>query len=120
MIKSNTKILKQASNKTSRYLVGTIREALKNPAWAEVAGILSGPKRQRMNVNISNLPNSKVIVICGKVLSEGEVQGKIKVVALGFSEVAKEKLLKAGCEAVILIDEIKKNPEAKDIEVFKK
>ncbi|MCK5632789.1 uL15 family ribosomal protein, partial [bacterium] len=107
-------------NKTSKYLVSTIREAAKNPAWVEVAGILSGPKRTRVNVNISELNDVKNIIICGKVLSEGDIKDKKKVVALGFSEGAKEKLLNAGCEVVTIIDEIKKNPEFKNLEVFKK
>ena len=120
MIKSKTKISKQTSNKTSKYLVNTIREATKNPAWTLVAGILSGPKRKRMNANISELADKKAIIVCGKVLSEGNVNSKMKVVALNFSEGAKEKLLNAGCEVVTILDEIKKNPEFKDIEVFKK
>ena len=120
MIKSKTKISKQTSSKTSKYLINTIKEASKNPAWINVASILSGPKRKRMNINISELPDAKVIVICGKVLSEGEIDRKMKVVALGFSDSAKEKLLNAGCETVRLLEEIKSNPEAKDVEVFKK
>jgi len=120
MIKSKTKITKQTSSKTSKYLVVTIKEALKNPAWIEVAGILSRPKRNRMNANISELSGENTIIVCGKILSEGEVDKKIKVAALGFSEAAKEKLLKAGCEVSLLKDEIKNNPEAKNIEVFQK
>jgi large subunit ribosomal protein L18e len=120
MIKSKTKISKQTSSKTSKYLVETIREAMKNPAWIEVAGLLSRPKRTRINANVSELNDAKNIVVCGKVLSEGDVANKIKVVALNFSDSAKEKLLNAGCEVISIIDEIKKNPEAKDLEIFRK
>jgi len=120
MIKSKTKISKQTSNKTSKYLVNTIREATKNPAWIEVAGILSRPKRARINANLSELADKKAVVVCGKVLSEGNVNSKMKVVALNFSEGAKEKLLNAGCEVVTIADEIKKNPELKDIEILRK
>ncbi len=120
MIKSKTKITKQTSNKTSRYLINTIKEALANSAWIEVAGILSRPKRKRMNVNLSELSGVESVVVCGKVLSEGEIDKKIKVVALDFSDSAKEKLLNAKCEVATIIEEIKKNPEAKGLEVFKK
>ena len=64
MIKSKTKINKQANNKTSRYLIGTIKEALKNPAWNEVAGILSRPKRKRINANLSEFSKSDSVIVC--------------------------------------------------------
>ena len=101
-------------------MVRTIKEALKNPAWVEVAGILSRPKRKRLNANIHELSNLNDTIVCGKVLSEGEINKKIKVVALDFSDAAKEKLLNAGCEVVTILEEIKKNPEAKGLEIFGK
>ena len=60
-----------------------------------------------------------VAVVAGKVLSQGEITKKIKVIALGFSEQAKEKLLKAKCEVSNIVDEIKKNPEGKGIKVLR-
>lgn len=121
MIKSNTKIKEQTKRKTNPLLVETITLARKNPKWIEVAGILSGPRKQRRDVNLKEIENikSESIVVCGKVLSEGEISKKKKISALSFSEKAKEKLLKAGCEVNTIAEEITKNKEAKGVEIFK-
>ena len=121
MVKSKTKIDKQLKKKTNSALVKTIIAAKKKEAWLEVAGLLSGSKRKRVNPNVEELAKKegKIIVVAGKVLSQGEIDKKIKVVAVNFSEKAKEKLLKAGCEVSTILEEIKSNPEAKGIEVYK-
>jgi large subunit ribosomal protein L18e len=89
-----------------------------------VAGILSGPRRNKICINLEEInKNSKTgetIVIPGKVLSQGEIDKKIKVIALNFSEKAKEKLLSAKCETDSILNEIKSNPSAKGIKIIKK
>ena len=45
---------------------------------------------------------------------------KIKVSAFAFSEQAKRKLLNAGCEVSYIMDEIKKNPEGKNIRILER
>ena len=123
-MKSKTFISKQLERKTSPELAETILLAKKSPAWLEVAAILSGPRKNRSNLNLKEIEEkaeaSKVVLIPGKVLSQGEINKKIKVVALGFSERAKEKLLKAGCEVKIILEEIKSNPGAKEIKIIRK
>ena len=61
----------------------------------------------------------EIIVIPGKVLSDGEITKKLKIIALAFSEKAKEKILKSNSEYSYIIEEIKKNPEAKGIKIIK-
>ena len=98
-MKSKTKIESQLRKKTNPELVETIILAKKNPEWGEVASILAGSRRDRKGKNLGELNNSssKSVIICGKVLSGGDISKKMKVVALDFSEKAKEKLIKAGC-----------------------
>jgi len=122
-MKTKTKISKQIEKKTNRELVETIVAAKKNKAWLEIAGILSGSRRNRMDVNLKEI-NEKIkegekVIIPGKVLSQGELNKKIEIVALNFSEKAKEKINKAGSKAIIMLEEIKKNPEMKNLEVLK-
>ena len=123
MVKSKTKISKQVKRKTNTELAETILVAKKHPAWLEISGILSGPRRKRLSLNLNEVDskskNSGKVLIPGKVLSMGDVSKKLKIVALSFSEKAKEKLLKAGCEVKTMLEEIKSNPEAKGIEVLK-
>lgn len=122
-MKSKTKISKQAERKTNPELVETIILAKKNAAWLELASVLSSPRRKRKNVNLSELSKivekEKIVVVPGKILSEGEFDKKVKVVALNFSEKAKEKLLNAKCEVSRILDEIKSNPSAKDVKILK-
>lgn len=120
-MKSKTKIELQLKKKTNPVLVETVVEAKKNSKWMEVANVLTGSRRKRKDFNLTDVEKAKgeVIVICGKLLSQGEIMKKTKVAALGFSEKAKEKLKKAGCEVVLLKDEIQKNKDAKGVTILK-
>lgn len=122
-MKTKTKISKQLDKKTNPDLVETILSAKNNSSWLEIASILSGPRRKRKNLNLNELKNldikEKILVIPGKVLSDGEFDKKVKIVALTFSDRAKEKLLKAGCEVSNILEEIKLNPEAKGVKIIK-
>jgi len=123
-MKSKTKISKQLERKSNSKLMETIIAGKKNDSWNQVAGFLSGPRRKRICMNIEEISkNSKAgetVLIPGKVLSQGEIDKKIKVVAFNFSEKAKEKLLSAKCETVSIFDEIKSNPSAKGIKIIKR
>ena len=123
-MKSKTKISKQTERKSNSKLIETIIAGKKNDSWNQVAGILSGPRRKKICINLEEInKNSKpgeVVVIPGKVLSQGNIDKKIKVVAFNFSEKAKEKLLSAKCDVSYILDEIKSNPSAKGIKVIRK
>jgi len=123
-MKSKTKISKQTKRKLNLELVETINLCKKNNKWLEVANILSRPRRQGINLNLEDIENQSkegdVIVVAGKVLSQGELTKKIKIVAFGFSERAKEKLLNAKCEVSSILNEIKLNKEMKGVKILKK
>ena len=123
MMKSKTKIKKQTKRKTNKEIVETIFKASKNKKWLEVARIISGPRRKRKSINLDEInrdhKDGDIVIIPGKVLSQGEIDKKIKVVALGFSERAKEKLSKSKKDFSYLLDEIKKNPDGKGIKILK-
>jgi large subunit ribosomal protein L18e len=123
-MKSKTKISKQLERKSNSILMETVIAGKKQEAWIGVAGVLSGPRRNKICINLEKInkesKTGETIIIPGKVLSQGEIDKKIKVVALSFSEKAKEKLLSAKCDISYIIDEIKSNPSAKGIKVIKK
>ncbi len=54
-MKSKTKIEKQIQKKNSRELVETIIACKKKIKWLEVAGILSGPRRKSLNLNLGEI-----------------------------------------------------------------
>jgi len=121
-MKSNTKINEQTKKKTNPELVGAIIAAKKNEAWKRVAEILSSPRKNKREENLTKInaeaKEGDVIVVPGKVLSMGELNKKIKVVALSFSKGAEEKILKANSTISTIVDEIKKNPTAKAVKIL--
>tara|TARA_Y100000310_G_C20361820_1_gene659347 strand:+ start:147 stop:515 length:369 start_codon:yes stop_codon:yes gene_type:complete len=122
-MKSKTKIEKQLKRKTNNELVRTIIELKKHNSWLEIAGILSGPRRKNPNLNLEEINKSakegEKIVIPGKVLSQGEIDKKLKIIALDFSGRAIEKLLKSKTEFSYINQELKENPNAKGIRILK-
>ena len=115
---SKTKIEKRLKKKTNPELVETIIKLKKtNP---EVAKLLAMPIKKQAQINLSGINKSKGdVLIIGKVLSQGELNKKKKVVAWNFSEGAKEKIKKSGGEFVYITEEIKKNPELKSLEILR-
>ncbi len=124
MIKSKTKIEKQSLRKGNPILVETLRLAKKTGSdfWLQAAGILSGPRRNKIAVNLNDIEaitkEGDSVFVPGKILSQGEVSKKIAIVAFAFSEKAREKLLKVKAQAINMLDEIKKNPDAKGLRFF--
>ena len=122
-MKTKTKIEKQTKRKTNKELIQSIINAKKNKEWLEVAGIISTPKRKRININLEKIDKEskegETILVPGKVLSQGEINKKIKIVALGFSKKAREKLSKSKIGISSINEEIKKNPGAKGIKILK-
>ena len=72
-----------------------------------------------MNLYELEKQGSGILVVCGKILSDGEISKKLKVSALSFSDKAKKKLLKANCELKTILEEIKQNKDAKGVIILK-
>ena len=123
-MKSVTKIKKQIHRKTNSELVETILQSAKNEKWLNVARFISGPRRKRISLNLDEIDeiskDGETVIVPGKVLSQGEVKKKIKIIALAFSENAMEKLSKGKKEFATISEEIKKNPDAKGIRILGK
>jgi len=116
---SKSQIKKRIKKKTNPILVKTIELAKRNN-HLELAKKLLIPTRKQGRINLNELNNieENKVIVPGKVLGEGEINKKISVFALSFSEQAKEKLKKAGCEFKTINEEIKNNPELKGIRVI--
>lgn len=122
-MKSKTKIDKQARKKTNTELVETIIKAKKNDKWLEVAGLLSVPRRLKIEKNLGEIDKESkegdTIIVPGKVLAEGEISKKIRISALSFSQEAEKKLKAKKCEIISLINEIEKNKKAEGVKILK-
>ena len=115
---SKTQISKRAKNKRNPEIFETISLAKKNNLL-ELAKKLSVPSRRYKSINLDDLNkiNSNKIIIVGRVLGSGEIDKKLSVAALGFSEKALEKLRKSGCEIKKIIEEIKDNKKLEGVEI---
>ncbi|MCX6746700.1 MAG: 50S ribosomal protein L18e [Candidatus Pacearchaeota archaeon] len=122
-MKSKTLIEEQLKKKENPNLVETIIVSKKNKNWLEIAQILSSPRKNKISINLEMIDKEaktgETIVVPGKVLSQGELNKKIKLIAFDFSEKAKEKVLKSDSEILTILEEIKKNPEAKNVKILK-
>jgi large subunit ribosomal protein L18e len=115
-MKSKTKIKSQIRKKTNSNLVETLR-ILNKSKNKELINILSFPRRKKVEVNIDKInkesKDSDIVIIPGKVLSLGNMEKKIKVIALSFSKEAKKKLEESKCDISLLSEELKKNKDIK-------
>lgn len=122
-MKNKTLIEKQLQKKTNLDLVRTIIASKKKKKWLEIAAILSSPRTKKIAMNLNKINEEaregEIVVIPGKVLSQGDLDKKIKVVAMSFSDMAKEKILKSKGETLTILEEIKKNPDAKNVRFLK-
>ena len=111
---SKTKINEKMNRKTNPELAKAIYIAKKNENL-ELARKLAMPTRQhpKMNLNQLNRIKEDKIIFVGKILGEGTIERKMTIYALGFSEQAKEKLKKAGCEIATIKKELDKDAKLK-------
>lgn len=109
---SKTRLSKRIKRKTNPELVETVRLARKHNLL-DIAKLLSSPTRQRVKKNLEELDKEskkdETIIVPGKVLGEGSISKKVKIIALDFSLSAEEKLKKAGCEISTIKQEMGEN-----------
>jgi large subunit ribosomal protein L18e len=118
---SKTRIEGRSSKKTNKNLaeaITTIKK--KNPEFAKHLA-MSVKKWAEMNLDQidRNVKEGEAVFIPGKVLSSGELTKKIKIVAWKASEKAQEKMKSSKVDFVEIIEEIKKNPELKNLRLIR-
>jgi large subunit ribosomal protein L18e len=118
---SKTKIEGRSSKKTNKNLAGAITLIKKkNPEFAKY---LAMPVKKWAELNLDQIDkfteDGESIFIPGKVLSSGELTKKLKIVAWNASEKAKEKMKILKTDFVEIMEEIKKNPELKNLRLIK-
>ena len=123
-MKTKSRIEKQLRKKTNTEVVETIINSKKSKNWLDIARVLSAPRRKRIIVNLDKINSESKdgdsILIPGKILSKGNVDKKLKsIISLNISKEAEKKLSKTKVKYSNIIDEIKKNPDAKGIKIIK-
>ncbi|MDR2874171.1 MAG: 50S ribosomal protein L18e [Methanobrevibacter sp.] len=114
--------------KTNPNLVELIR-ALKDKyavegsaIWEDVAKRLERATRRRAEVNLfsinRNSAEDETVLVPGKVLASGFLDHKVKVVALNFSSLAKERIEGIGGECISIKDIMELNPKGRNIRIL--
>lgn len=87
-------------------IIAVDRASKTKKIWGDVKKVLISSRRKRKNVNVSKISKyvskGKTAVIAGKVLGSGTIDHKVDVIALSFSESAKQKIISAGGKVILL------------------
>ena len=89
--------------------------------WKRIATDLEKPSRQRRVVNIYKIEegtkDGETVIVPGKVLGMGELNRKINVAALTFSEEAKQKINAQG-KAMSIKELMTQNPKGSKVRIL--
>ena len=90
--------------------------------WKDVAQRLERSNRRTAEVNLSDIARyaeagETVLVPC-KVLSNGDLENKVDVVALKFSAKAQAKIESAGGECISIEEIMESNPKGSNIRIM--
>ena len=97
-------------------------KAKESKLWKRVIKDINRSTRQRRIVNIYKInkyaKDGEIILVPGKVLSVGDLNKKVDVAALNFSDGAKEKILGAKGKVMSIRELFQKNPEGKNVRIL--
>jgi large subunit ribosomal protein L18e len=83
--------------------------------WKSIAVDLERPTRIRRVVNLSRInrytKENDSVIVPGKVLAAGEINHRIIIAALKFSEQAKQKIIEKKGQCLSLPEMMQKNPK---------
>ena len=110
--------------KTNPHLVSLIKELKEHSAkqktefWKSIALKLEKSTRNQKSVNLKIIEkyslNKEIILVPGKVLGEGELTKDLTIVALNFSESAKDKIK----NRLTIKELLHKNPTGKGVRII--
>jgi large subunit ribosomal protein L18e len=90
--------------------------------WKLLATDLEKPSRQRRVVNLSRInrhtAEGDIIVVPGKVLSDGELNHALTIAAWSFSQKAKHKIIEKKAKAISIHDLMNMNIKGKKVKVI--
>lgn len=108
-----------------RKLIVALRKVGKKekaPIWKKVADKLAKSRRQKVEVNLSDInrhaAKGETVVVPGVVLAEGKLDKTVNVAAWRFSYAAVEKITKAKGKAMTIRELLEKNPKGSKVKIM--
>ena len=90
--------------------------------WRDVAQRLERSNRRTAEVNLSDIDrhaeDGETILVPGKVLSNGDLDKKVDVVAFKFSAKVQDKIENAGGECISIEEIMESNPKGSNIRIM--
>ena len=90
--------------------------------WKDVAQRLERSNRRTAEVNLSDIARhaeaGETVLVPGKVLSNGDLENKVDVVAFKFSAKAQEKIENAGGKCLSIEEAMEANPKGSNIRIM--
>ena len=94
----------------------------KAPLWKTIAEKLEKSRRQRAATNLSKInrysKENDIVVVPGSVLSSGELKHSVTIVALKFSDTAKEKIQTANSKYLTIYELLDSGYEPNKIKII--
>ena len=115
---------RKAREKTNPTVLSTViaLNKTKSRLWKDIAERIVRPTRQMKGVPLwrinKHTKEGDVVVVPGKVLGNGEMDHKVTVAALGYSQKAAEKLKAAKCKTHTIRELAEKNPKGSGIRII--
>jgi large subunit ribosomal protein L18e len=92
------------------------------PIWKSVAEKLEKPRRQKVEVNLSdierNTEEKDIVIVPGTVLGSGKLTKNVSVAAWKFSSEAKDKIKKTKGKTMTIEELVKENPKGTGVKIL--
>jgi large subunit ribosomal protein L18e len=94
----------------------------KTRIWKKISRKLSSPRRNRVEANLYRInkrtKDGDTIVVPGKVLGIGELERKITIACLNYSESVLPKVEASGSSLITIRQLLEQNPKGSGVKVF--
>lgn len=105
-----------------RQLLIALKRQSRNPGgriWRSLYDRLQTSRRSRVTVNLGDLQRhytkGRIMVVPGKVLSDGVIEDKLQVAAFAFSTKARAKIEAQGGKCLSFEELMEQNPTGKNV-----
>jgi large subunit ribosomal protein L18e len=115
----------KSTDETRHQLLKKLKHQSRNPGgriWRRLYEELQASRRDRLTVNIGDLQrhhtSGQILVVAGKVLSEGIIEDKLQVAAYSFSSQARAKILAKGGKCLSIEELMEQNPTGTKVRII--
>ena len=120
--------MSKSEKKTNRALISLIGElkdhsrSTGSAIWRDTASRLESSRKNWAEPNLSHISRhsdkKETVLVPGKVLGSGEINGKQTVAAYSFSEGAKSKIEASGGRTLSIRELMEENPNGKGVRIL--